>query len=77
MADRVVGVAQGDRLAVERDGSLIGNDRAADDLDQGRFAGAVFAGKAKDSSARRLQRNRLQRAGGAEGLLDGDNDSMD
>ena len=51
LADRVIRVAQSDRLAVERDASLVGNDRAADDLDQGRLAGAVFASKAKNGSA--------------------------
>ena len=70
LADRVIGVAQSELLAVESDGSVIRNNRAADDLDQGRFAGAVFSSEAKDGSARRLKRDRFQRAGCAEGLFD-------
>ena len=70
LADRVIGVAQSELLAVESDGSVIRNNRAADDLDQGRFAGAVFSSEAKDGSARRLKRDRFQRAGRAEGLFD-------
>ena len=54
-ADGLVGVARGDRLAVERDASAIGNDGAADDLDQRRFAGAVLADEAEDRSGRRLE----------------------
>jgi hypothetical protein len=57
-------------FAAERDASLIGSDRAADDLHQSRFASAVFTRQPKDGSARRRQTDQFQRAGCAEGLFD-------
>ena len=70
LADGVIRVAQSDQLAVEGDASLIGKNCAADNLDQGRFARAVLTRQAEDSSACRLQTDRFQRTGCAEGLFD-------
>jgi hypothetical protein len=69
LIDGVICVARSDRLAVERDASLIGNDRAADDLDQRRLAGAVLTGKTEDGSTRCFQTDGLERAGCAESLF--------
>ncbi len=64
---RLVGVARRDRPAVEVDMASVRGDRAADDLDQGRLAGAVLADQAEHRARRRLEGDRLQRAGRAVG----------
>ena len=58
-------------LAVERDRAGIGLVDAREDLDEGRFAGAVFAEQRDDLAAREFEADALEGLRAAERLDDG------
>ena len=69
-APGVVRPLQIDRLAVDDDRAAIGRKHAGDDLDQGRFAGAVLAKQRVDLALRDVERDAGKRADAGKGLLD-------
>ena len=67
--DRITRALEADRRAVEAQLALVRMIDASDNLDQRRFAGAVFAEQRVDRAAAHRQRYILQRQHAGEGFL--------
>ena len=59
------------RHAVDDERAGVGPLGAGDDLDQGRFAGAVLADERVDLAGAEVERHALERAEAGEGLANG------
>ena len=70
LAERIARRAELNRVAVQENAAGIGANEAGDDLDQRRFAGAVFAHQAMDFARLQVERNAVERLDAGEGFTD-------
>ena len=71
LAQRIARRAEWNRPAVQENAAGIGADEAGDDLDQRRFAGAVFAHQGMDFARLQVERNAVERLDAGKGFADG------
>ena len=68
--ERRAWLAKLDRVAVEEHAARVGTVHAGDDLDEGRFAGAVLAHQGVDLARLQVERDVIERSNARERLAD-------
>ena len=64
------GIVVSDDLAVQLDGPVVGLKGSGQDLDQGRFSGAIFADESVDLAGMNVERDTLEGTDAGERLRD-------